>query len=136
MSKNSAVATNKKVKAGKVTKKSANKNLHVVPHTEGWVIRSEGSTRASSLHGTQREAIETARALAQRNAITLVIHGRDGRIKSWDSYSRDPTPAREPRKVLYPTSMPRTASKHAIKRAVSEAISEAASATLTKDIKQ
>lgn len=136
MSKNSAVANQKKVKTENVTKKSAGKNLHVVPHTEGWVIRSEGSTRTSSLHGTQREAIETARALAKQNAITLVIHGRDGRIKSWDSYSRDPKPAREPRKVLYPTSMPRTASKHAIKRAVSEAISEAASATLTKDMKQ
>lgn len=133
MSKNSAVATKKKVKTGNVTKKSAGKNLHVVPHTEGWVIRSEGSTRASSLHGTQREAIETARALAEKNAITLVIHGRDGRVKSRDSYNRDPMPAREPRKVLYPTSIPRTASKHAIKRAVSEAISEAASATLTKD---
>lgn len=136
MSKNSAAATNKKGRIGKVTKKSANKNLHVVPHTEGWVIRSEGSIRASSLHGTQREAIETARALAQRNAITLVIHGRDGRIKSRDSYNRDPTPAREPRKVLYPTSMPRTASKHAIKRAVSEVISERASAMATKDTEQ
>jgi hypothetical protein len=126
MAKNSAFATKKK---GKVTKKSAGKNLHVVRHNEGWVIRSEGSTRVSSLHNTQREAIETARELAQRNAITLVIHGRDGRIKSWDSYSRTPTTIPEPRKVLYPTSMPRTASKHAIKRAVSEAISEAANAT-------
>jgi hypothetical protein len=136
MSKNSAAATNKKVKIGNVTKKPAGKILHVVPHAEGWVIRREGSLRVSSLHGTQREAIETGRALAERNAITLVIHGRDGRVKSWDSYNRDPTPAREPRKVLYPTSMPRTASKRAIKRAVSEAISERASAMATKDTKQ
>ncbi len=136
MSKHSAAATNKKVKTENVTKKSAGKNLHVVPHTEGWVIRSEGSIRASSLHGTQREAIEAARALAERNAITLVIHGRDGRIRSWDSYNRDPTPARKPRKVLYPTSMPRTASKRAIKKAVSEAITEAASAAAINHTRQ
>ena len=136
MSKNSAAATNKKAKTGNVTKKSSGKNLHVVPHTEGWVIRSEGSTRARSVHGTRREAIETARALAERIATTLVIHGRDGRIKSWYSYSRDPMPAPEPRKVLYPTTKPRTASKAAIKKAVSKAISEAANATATKDAKQ
>lgn len=133
MPKNS-VARKRKGKTGKVTEESVVKNLHVVPHIEGWIIRSEGSTRVRSLHGTQREAIETGRALAERNATTLVIHGRDGRIKSWDSYSRDPTPPREPRKVLYPTSMPRTASKRAIKRAVSEAISEAGSVML-KDTK-
>jgi len=134
MSKHSAASTNKKTKTENVTRKSAGKNLHVVRHTEGWVIRSEGSTRASSRHDTQREAIETARTLAEQNAITLVIHGRDGRVRSWDSYNRDSTPARKPRKVLYPTSMPRTASKHAIKKAVSEAITEAASAAAMKHI--
>jgi uncharacterized protein DUF2188 len=126
MSKNSAVATKKKAKTGNVTKKFAGKNLHVVHHPEGWIIRNEGSYRAISRHDTQREAIEIARSLAERNAVTLVIHGRDNRVKSWNYYNRDPTPPPQPRKVVYPLSKPRTASREAIKRAVLKAISEAA----------
>jgi hypothetical protein len=127
MAKNSAAASKK---SGVTTNKTAAKNLHVVRHAEGWVIRSEGSTRASSLHDTQQEAIEAGRVLAKKSLITLVIHGRDGRVKARNSFSRDPIPPREPRKVLYPTTPPRTASKDAIRRAVREAISEAASGGL------
>jgi hypothetical protein len=125
MAKNSSASKKTNVTA-RAKKKPAAKNLHVVPHTGGWVIRSEGSSRASSLHDTQREAVETARTLAKKNATTLVIHGRDGLIRTRDSYSRDPLPPREPRKVLYPTTTPRTASAYAIRRAVSEAVNEAA----------
>jgi hypothetical protein len=126
MTKKVAVATKKSSSKTGAKKKSAAKKLHVVPQTGGWVIRSEGSSRAKSLHGTQREAVEAARTLAKSKATTLVIHGRDGRVKAWDSYSPDPLPPRKPREVLFPTTTPRTASREAIKRAVSEAVSEAA----------
>ena len=125
MAKNSA-ATKKRNATASGNKQSAAKNLHVVRHTEGWIIRSEGSMRVRSLHNTQREAVETARALAKREGITLVIHSSDGRVKVWESHSRDPKPRREPHKVLYPTTPPRTASVAAIKKAVREAISEVA----------
>ena len=127
MAKNSAAAIKKSRTTASANKKSTAKYLHVVRHAEGWVIRSEGSTRASSLHSTQREAVEVARALAERNAITLVIHGRDGLVKAWNSYSRDPKPPRKPRKVLYPLTPPVTASRDAIKKAVREAIREVTS---------
>ena len=132
MEKISAAATKKSGAIVSANKKSIAKNLHVVPHTNGWVIRSDGSTRVSSVHDTQREAIEAARALAARNAITLVIHGSDGRVKEWNSFTSDPKPPREPRKVLYPTTTPRTASRDAIKKAVSEAISEVTGKTKNK----
>jgi hypothetical protein len=125
MSKNTAI--NKTSNAGKSVKKSRKaKILHVVARAGRWIIRNEGSSRAVSVHETQREAVEAARKLAKKEAISLVIHGRDGRVKSRVSYRPDPPPPRVAREVLYPTSTPLTATREAIMRAVSEAVSEAA----------
>jgi hypothetical protein len=99
-------------------------NLHVVPRNDGWAVRTEGRSRATSIHSSQREAIETARKLAKESATILVIHGRDGRIRERDSYTPDPLPPKEPRKVLYPSSSPNT-NREAIRKAVSEAVREA-----------
>jgi hypothetical protein len=98
-------------------------NLHVVPRIDGWAVRTEGRSRATSIHSSQREAIEAARKLAKKAATTLVIHGRDGRIRERDSYARDPFPPKQPRKVLYPSSSPNT-NREAIRKAVSEAMRE------------
>jgi len=84
---------------------------------------TEGHSRATSTHSSQREAIEAARKLAKDTATELVIHGRDGRIRERDSYASDPLPPRQPRKVLYPSSRP-TTNREAIRRAVSEAVRE------------
>lgn len=125
MSKNTAI--NKKSNAGKSVKKSRGaKTLHVVARAGRWVIRNEGGSRAVSVHETQREAFEAARKLAKKRAVSLVIHGRDGRVKWRVSYRPDPPPPRVAREVLYPTSTPLTATREAIMRAVSEAVSEAA----------
>src|SRR6266403_4277512 len=88
--------------------KENGENLHVVPQIEGWAVRSEGRTRPTSIHRSQREAIDAARKLAKRTAASqLVIHGRDGRIKERVTYI-DVLPPKEPRKVLYPNSSPST----------------------------
>lgn len=98
-------------------------NFHVVPRIDGWVVRVEGRSRATSIHSSKREAIAAARQLAKKTATQLVIHGRDGRIKERDSYASDPLPPKQPRKVLYPSSRPHT-NREAIRRAVSEAVRE------------
>jgi len=110
-----------KVPTGK--RKTNGENLHVVPRIDGWAVRTEGSNRATSIHSSQREAIEAARKLAKEAATQLVIHGRDGRIRERDSYTLDPLPPKQPRKVLYPSSSPNT-NREAIRRAVSEAVRE------------
>lgn len=98
-------------------------NLHVVPRIDGWAVRIEGRSTATSVHNSQREAIESARKLAKDAATQLVIHGRDGRIRERDSYASDPLPKKQPRKVLYPSSSPNT-NREAIRRAVREAMRE------------
>lgn len=68
------------------------KNQHVVPHKEGWAVRGEGNSRATSVHDTQQAAIEAAREIAQNQQSELLIHGRNGRIRERDSYGNDPYP--------------------------------------------
>ncbi|MGB7374648.1 DUF2188 domain-containing protein [Pontixanthobacter sp.] len=68
------------------------KGQHVVPSSNGWKVRKAGSPRASSTHGTQKEAIETATRIARNQKTELYIHGRDGRIRERNSYGNDPYP--------------------------------------------
>jgi hypothetical protein len=70
------------------------KNQHVVPHNGKWAVKGEGNTRATSSHDTQGEATGRARDIALRQKSELLIHGRDGEIRSRDSYGHDPYPPR------------------------------------------
>lgn len=70
----------------------AGKNQHVVPHSGGWAVRGAGNSRASSIHSTQAEATQVARAAAQLQHSELLIHGRNGQIRERDSYGNDPFP--------------------------------------------
>jgi len=68
------------------------KGQHVIPHGGKWSVRTSGSSRASSIHATQAEAIKVARDNARKQGTDLYIHGSDGRIREHDSYGRNPFP--------------------------------------------
>ena len=71
------------------------KNQHVVPREGSWAVRGEGNERVTSIHDTQREAIDAARQIAQRQRTEVVIHRPDGRIRDKDSYGNDPCPPKD-----------------------------------------
>lgn len=71
------------------------KDLHVVPHPDGWAVRREGNERVSSVHDTKQDALNQGREQARRDRVELVIHRRDGRIHDSDSYGNDPMPPRD-----------------------------------------
>jgi len=68
------------------------RDIHVVPHKDGWATRTEGASRVGSQHGTQRDAISQGREQARREGVELVIHRPDGRIRDSDSHGKDPYP--------------------------------------------
>jgi len=70
----------------------AKRNQHVVRHKDGWAVRGAGSQRATSVHPTQRAAVDVAREIARAQRTELFVHGRDGRIRERDSYGNDPHP--------------------------------------------
>ena len=64
-------------------------NFHVIKRETGWSVKREGTSRAASVHKTQKEAIESARKLARRTSKSYVIvHGEDGSIKSHEQFSK------------------------------------------------
>ena len=76
----------------------AKKNIHVTHRADGsWAVIGEGASRASSLHDTQRDAIEAGRRIAINNQSELVIHDRQNLIRDKDSFGNDPNPPRDER---------------------------------------
>ena len=71
------------------------KDVHVVPHPDGWATKTEGASRAGVVVDTQRQAIERAREQAQRQGVEVVIHRKDGTIRDSDSYGNDPNPPKD-----------------------------------------
>jgi len=72
------------------------KSQHVVPNLKGgWSVKSEGALRAVKSFDTQADAVSWARSKSKKAGSSLVVHGRDGTIRSRDSYGTDPYPPRD-----------------------------------------
>jgi len=71
------------------------KDIHVVPHRDGWATKKEGADKAGSVSPTKSKAMERAREQAKRERVEVVEHGKDGKIKDSDSYGRDPKPPKD-----------------------------------------
>lgn len=71
------------------------KNQHVVPHKDGWAVKSEGNSKASVIKPTQEKAIKEAIKIAKNQKSEVIIHGRDGKIRDKDSYGNDPHPPKD-----------------------------------------
>lgn len=66
------------------------KVYHVTSHDEGWKVEAEGSSRATSVHGTKNEAVTSAKQLAQgQRPSAVVIHKMDGTIQDQVSYDAE-----------------------------------------------
>ncbi len=70
----------------------AKKNVWIAKDGDDWVVRREGSDRASSRHDTQREALDAGRPTAKRDRVEMIWQGQDGKIKGRNSYGNDPHP--------------------------------------------
>lgn len=70
------------------------KNQHVVPHGDQWAVRGEGNSRYTVITGTQAEAADAARTIAQNQGSELFIHNRQGQIRERNTYGSDPYPPR------------------------------------------
>ena len=71
----------------------AKKSYHVVPNPKGgWSVKKATATRASKHFDKKSDAITQARDLSKKEGTELIIHGRDGTIKSKDSYGGNPNP--------------------------------------------
>jgi hypothetical protein len=74
---------------------------NVTPAGDGnWAVHRPGTSRASSIHRTQAEAIARAHeSLENTGGGELTVHGRDGRIRDSDTVApgNDPNPPKDRR---------------------------------------
>ncbi|WP_219988738.1 DUF2188 domain-containing protein [Leucothrix pacifica] len=70
-------------------------NQHVVPHSRGWAVKGAGNSRETSVHSTQKDAIDAGRNIAINQKSELVIHRSNGKIRDKNSYGNDPFPPRD-----------------------------------------
>ncbi len=63
-------------------------DVHVVPSKSGWAVKADGCI--ISVHGTQEEARQSAVVRAKLSRSEVVIHGRDGKMRSKLSYGNNP----------------------------------------------
>lgn len=69
---------------------SKGKDQHIVPHFEGWAVKSEGASKATKVFDTQQKAIEKGREIAINQQSELLIHNQKGQIRERNSYGNDP----------------------------------------------
>lgn len=61
-----------------------------------WQHKADGNQRATLVADTQKEAIGSAISVARnQGGGEVVVHGKDGKIRSKDSYGRDPCPPKD-----------------------------------------
>lgn len=66
----------------------------VTPHPDGWSVEKPRASRASSVHGTQQQAIDAARRhLDNTGGGELAIKGRDGAVREQNTIK----PGNDPR---------------------------------------
>jgi len=69
---------------------------HVFNNPEGgWSVKKSGSEKAIKVFDTREEAIEFAKEKSKQERNDLVIHSKDGRIQSKDSFGNEPNPPRD-----------------------------------------
>ena len=70
-----------------------NSDYWASPRKEGgWSVKRAGANRASSIHDTQADAWKETRRLARGASSEAFLKGKDGRIRTRNSYGNDPHP--------------------------------------------
>ncbi len=65
---------------------------HVVPSSDGWKVKTEGASRATSVHPPQAAALSSAAATArEKGQGSVVVHRPNGQIREERTYGQDPS---------------------------------------------
>ncbi|MDO8429711.1 MAG: DUF2188 domain-containing protein [Candidatus Daviesbacteria bacterium] len=77
---------NPTIKAYKEAIEKGMQNHHVLPRGDEWIVKKAGSSRASQVFSTQKEAANYGKLVAQNNGTALFIHRSDGKIRERKDY--------------------------------------------------
>ncbi len=69
----------------------AYRTIRVYPDGNVWVVKKDGHEKASAIKSTKAEALRAARSIAINQNLTIVVHGKDGKIqRTWNPEDGEP----------------------------------------------
>tara|TARA_R110002124_G_scaffold287144_1_gene470717 strand:- start:1054 stop:1281 length:228 start_codon:yes stop_codon:yes gene_type:complete len=71
---------------------ATSKNYWTTKHADGWAVKREGASRASSVHETQADAWKETRRLARGSEGEAFLQAQNGQIRTRNTYGKDPYP--------------------------------------------
>ena len=71
------------------------KNQWVSPRGDKWAVHGEGNERDTKIFDTQKEAEAYAKTIAINQQSELILQGKNGQIRSKDSFGNDPCPPKD-----------------------------------------
>ncbi len=82
-----AVNRGLKVKPSDTDNKTHGQDQYVIPHQNGWAVKSESSERVSFTFSNKKEAVEKGKALAKKHRTSLTVQKANGQIQNKYSYN-------------------------------------------------
>jgi len=79
----------KAVKSSNSDNKDHGEDQYVIPHENGWALKSEGAERAANIFNTKKDAVEAGKDRAKKHHATLTIQREDGTVEDKYSYNRN-----------------------------------------------
>jgi hypothetical protein len=70
------------------------RNQHVVSLGQGWAVKEEGGSQPFAVFRTQSEAWERAKSIARKERSEALLHGKNGLIRTRNTYGHDPSRTR------------------------------------------
>jgi hypothetical protein len=75
-------------KLGKVSRGDAALVVqHVMPLGNGWVVKTNNTSKFFLITDSKKEAVDVARKLARTKKSELIVHSKDGNIQVRESYA-------------------------------------------------
>lgn len=71
------------------------KNQWVSPRGDKWAVHGESNERDTKIFDTQKEAEAYAKKIAINQQSELILQGKNGKIRSKDSFGNDPCPPKD-----------------------------------------
>jgi len=78
----------KAVQESETDHKTHGEDQYVVPHENGWALKSEGSSKPSKVFDKKSDAVDEGTARAKKHSATLTIQRGDGTVEDRYSYNR------------------------------------------------
>lgn len=78
----------KEVKSSDSDDKDHGKDQYVIPHDQGWALKSEGASKPSQVFEAKKDAVDAGIERAKNHSASITIQRKDGTVEDRYSYNK------------------------------------------------